>query len=161
MGAVWTVKGGRDGGREDRFLARDLIGGGWDELPSLEQVSSKDELEDLFSRSYPNKTKKSRSHYVGQLWSLIHRMTDGDLVVVTLKTTGAVAVGRIAGPYEYRSDLGDDLRHTRPVEWLATDVERDAFDQDLLYSFGAFLTIGRVRRDRAEERVLGALPPTS
>lgn len=56
-----------------------------------------------------------------------------------------------------------DLRHTRSVEWLATDLERDAFDQDLLYSFGAFLTFGGVRRERAEERIMavveGRQPP--
>jgi restriction system protein len=53
--------------------------------------------------------------------------------------------------------------HTRPVKWLDTEVPKDNFDQDLLYSFGAFLTFGRVQRDNAEERILKAIgqqPPT-
>jgi restriction system protein len=74
-----------------------------------------------------------------------------------LKTSGTVAVGRITGPYEYRVDLGPDVHHVRSVRWLRTDIPRDAFDQDLLYSFGAFLTFGQVRRDLAEERILAAL----
>lgn len=84
-------------------------------------------------------------------------MEPEELVVVRLKTTGTIAVGRITGPYAYRDDLGDDLRHTRPVAWLSTEVPKDAFDQDLLYSFGAFLTFGRVRREHAQERVLAAV----
>jgi restriction system protein len=83
-----------------------------------------------------------------------------------VKTTGTVAVGTIAGPYQYRTDLGDDLQHVRPVKWIATDVPRDSFDQDLLYSFGAFLTFGRVRRENAAARILAVIqgtapPPTS
>ena len=81
----------------------------------------------------------------------------GELVVLPLKMTGTVAVGKITGPYEYRSDLGEDLRHVRAVEWIRSDVARDAFDQDLLYSFGAFLTFGQVRRERADERIYQAL----
>jgi restriction system protein len=84
-------------------------------------------------------------------------MAEGELVVLPLKTTGTIAVGRIMGPYQYRTDIGADLRHVRPVRWERDDVPRDAFDQDLLYSFGAFLTFGQVRRDEAEERILKAL----
>jgi restriction system protein len=40
---------------------------------------------------------------------------------------------------------------------MATDIARDAFDQDLLYSFGAFLTFGRVKRENAEPRILSAI----
>jgi restriction system protein len=84
-------------------------------------------------------------------------MADGELAVLPLKTSGTIAVGRINGPYAYRDDLGPDFRHARPVEWLATEVPRDSFDQDLLYSFGAFLTIGRVHREKTEQRVLTAI----
>ena len=84
-------------------------------------------------------------------------MQEGELVVLPLKTSGTIAVGRIAGPYAYRDDLGADFKHARPVSWLATEVPRDAFDQDLLYSFGAFLTIGRVNRENAEQRVMKAI----
>lgn len=157
MSTVWTVKGGRQGEREQRCLEHGVIGGGWEKLPTLEEVKSKEELAAIYERSYPEASAKARVNYVGQLWSLVHRMQNGELVVLPLKSTGTIAVGRIEGPYEYRTDLGDDLLHTRRVNWLATDIDRDAFDQDLLFSFGAFLTFGRVNRDLAEERILAAL----
>lgn len=154
---VWTTKGGRSGEREERLLANGLIGGGWEQLPNLDDVESRAGLASIYLESYPDASAKTRSNYVGQLWSLIRRMEDDDLVVLPLKTTGTVAVGRISGVYAYRTDLGDDLHHTRPVTWIEKDVPRDAFAQDLLYSFGAFLTFGRVRRLDAETRILAAL----
>jgi restriction system protein len=155
--AVWTVKGGQRGEREDRLLENNLIGGGWEALPSLMDIHSKEALTKIYESSYPDQAASARANYVGQLLSLTERMQDGELVVMPLKSTGTVAVGKITGPYAFRTDLGDDLKHVRSVKWMRTDVARDAFDQDLLYSFGAFLTFGQVRRERAEERILAAL----
>lgn len=154
---MWTVKGGSDGEREDRLLEHGLLGGGWEQLPSLDGIQTKDELAHRYADAYPEASKSTRSNYVGQLWSLVNRMNDGDLVVMPLKTTGTIAVGRINGLYQYRTDLGDDLRHVRPVKWTTTDAPRDTFDQDLLFSFGAFLTFARVKRAKAEQRILAAI----
>jgi len=151
--AVWTVKGGRHGEREDRLLNEGVIGGGWEDLPDLSGIEDRDALQQLYEQSYPEASKNRASNHVGQLWSLLHRMERGELVVLPVKTTGTVAVGRISGDYQYRTDLGEDLRHVRPVEWIETEIPRDAFDQDLLYSFGAFLTFGRVQREAAKERI--------
>jgi restriction system protein len=47
--------------------------------------------------------------------------------------------------------------HTRPVEFLATDIPRSRFSQDLLYTFGAFMTFCRATRNDAERRVRAVL----
>lgn len=159
--AVWTVKGGRQGEREAWLLENNFIGGGWDELPSMADVPDKAALAAMFVTAYPDSAPKTTANYVGQLWSLRERMQVGELVVLPLKTTGTIAVGRISGPYEHRTDLGNELTHLRPVRWERTDIPRDAFDQDLLYSFGAFLTFAQVRRDKAEERVVATLSVSS
>jgi restriction system protein len=123
--AVWSVKGGRNGEREDRLLEHGVVGGGLGGVPDLTGVASKEELAHLYRAAYPEAKASTVSSHVGQLWSLANRMQDGELVVLPLKTTGTIAVGRIAGPYQYRTDLGEDLRHCRPVAWIATDVARD------------------------------------
>jgi restriction system protein len=43
------------------------------------------------------------------------------------------------------------------VKWLATDIPRDAFKQDLLYSFGAIMTVCEVQRHDALKRVLAVV----
>jgi restriction system protein len=158
--AVWTVKAGRHGEREERCLEHAVVGGGWEQIPDLSTVDSRDAVNAICEQAAPGWSANTRSNYVGQLWSLRERMKDSELVVLPLKTTGTIAVGRITGPYAYREDLGEELRHVRPVTWLKTDVPRDSFDQDLLFSFGAFLTVGRVRRDHPDERVLAAISGT-
>jgi restriction system protein len=158
--AVWTVKGGRHGEREERLLQRGLIGGGWEELPDLSSIDSFPALRTLLEETYPDFSKNTINSYVGQLWSLRARMQNGEFVVLPLKTSGTIAVGRITGDYEYLGDAGNDIQHVRRVEWLKTDIPRDAFDQDLLYSFGAYLTFGQVQRDLAEERVAAVLKGT-
>jgi restriction system protein len=158
---VWTVKAGRHGEREERCLNHGVVGGGWEQIPDLSTALSRDAVNKICEESAPGWSASTRSNYVGQLWSLRERMQVGELVVLPLKTTGTIAVGRVTGPYQCRDDLGEELRHVRPVKWLKTDVARDSFDQDLLYSFGAFLTVGRVRRDQAEERVLAAISGAS
>jgi len=39
------------------------------------------------------------------------------------------------------------------VKWLANEVPRSVFDQDLLFSFGAFMTICEISRNDAEARL--------
>lgn len=53
--------------------------------------------------------------------------------------------------------LGGEHRHTRKVKWVRPDVPRTTFQQDLLYSFGAFLTVCRIRRNNAERRIAAVM----
>ena len=81
------------------------------------------------------------------------RIEVGDLVVLPFKTQSAIAMGTIAGPYAYRADLPAETHHTRATKWLKTDIPRARFDQDLLYMFGAFMTVCQLQRHQAEERI--------
>ena len=72
--------------------------------------------------------------------------------MLPFKSRPQIAIGRVSGSYEYRTDLGD-AHHTRRVEWLRTDIPRTSFGQDLLYSLGAFMTVCQIQRNNAEERV--------
>jgi restriction system protein len=153
---VWTVKAGAKGEAEPACLTHGLIGKGG-KVPDLSNVASRNEISALWSKAYPEASAATTANHAGQLWSLVKRLQEGELVVLPLKTTGTIAVGEVKGPYQYRTDLVDTLVHVRPVKWLRTDLARDAFDQDLLFSFGAFITIGRVRREKAEERILAVV----
>lgn len=88
-----------------------------------------------------------------QLWTLLRRITEGDLVALPLKKRSAIAIGRVTGPYRFQSDFPVDARHTRPVKWLETDIPRTAFGQDLLFSLGAAMTACQIKRNNAEERM--------
>lgn len=135
------------------MLDKASVGLGWQELPDLSAFADRDALETAYRRTYPDAKDGRVAIHVGQLWAFARTAQQGDLVVVPLKTRSAIAIGEFTGPYAHRTDLGADMVHTRPVRWIKTDIPRSRFEQDLLYTFGAFLTFCRAERNNAEERV--------
>lgn len=155
--ALWCIKGGRQGEKEQRFLDNNVVGVGWEAINDLAQFPTREGLEEHYKSVYPDAEKGRISNHVGQIWAFGNRVVVGDLVAVPLKTQAAVAIGKIASEYQYRTDLGSDLLHTRQVDWVKTDIPRASIDQDLLYSFGAFMTVCQVRRNKAENRILSLI----
>jgi len=80
-------------------------------------------------------------------------MEPGDWVVLPSKMKPAIHIAEIQSPYVHDPNGDDPFFHYRDVEWVETDIPRSNFKQDLLYSFGAYLTICRVKRNNAESRV--------
>jgi restriction system protein len=154
---VWLVRAGRYGEWETLALEQGLSVIGWEELPDLSPFSSREQMEQLVREIYPDASKGRVSNWTGQIWAFRGRMQIDDLVVLPLKKQSAVAIGRISGPYAFRSDLSSGVRHTRPTSWVKTDIPRSRFDQDLLYSLGAFMTVCQVQRNNAEERIKAIL----
>jgi len=151
--SVWLVRAGKYGEREQTALNENVVTIGWDELPDLSSIDSREALADLYSRVYPDASAAKAANHVGQIWAFRGRIQDADLAVLPLKTQSAIALGKVIGPYKYRKNLGDGVRHVRPVEWLETDLPRTAFDKDLLHSFGAFMTVCQIKRNNAEGRI--------
>ena len=162
--AVRTVRAGALGEREDAALNGGSTAIGWEELPDLSSIKTRDELRALHEKVYSEPNARIVGNHVGQIWGFLCGIETGDLVVLPLKRQAAVAIGRVEGPYKYRTDLADNLRHTRPIEWLRTDLPRVSLEQDLLYSLGSLLTVCRIERNNAEVRIRAivegkALPP--
>ena len=105
----------------------------------------------------PGAKTRAVGNFAGQLWAFALAMKEGDIVVLPRKFVASqIAIGRVKGRYEYRT-VGTERRHTRPIEWVRPDVPRTAFEQDLLYSFGAFMTVCNISRHDAERRVAAVL----
>lgn len=151
--AVWLARAGKHGENESLAIDEGLVTVGWNELPDMSDIQSREELYELHDRSYPQSSSGKAANHVGQLWAFRSRFEIGDLVVLPLKTQSAIAIGRIKSGYRYRTDLGENVRHTRDVDWIRTDIPRTAIDQDLLHSLGAFMTVCRISRNDSERRL--------
>lgn len=149
--SLWLVRAGRFGEQEQGALEHDVVTMGWNELPDLSEFNTKEELEELYVSTYGTTRKRKLANAVGQIWRFVREIQEGDLVALPLKTQSAIAIGRAVGEYEYR-ELADNIIHIRRVEWLDT-IPRSAFDQDLLYSLGAAMTVCQISRNDAENRV--------
>jgi len=155
--AVWLVRAGAHGEQEELALQKGLAVIGWDEVSDLSGVRSRDEVRGVLAVARPDDKPKSLLNQASQLWAFVGRIRQGDLVVLPLKKRSAIAIGKVTGDYTYSPDLPDGAHHTRPVKWVREDIPRSAFGQDLLYSLGAFMTVCRIRRNDAENRIAAVL----
>lgn len=154
---VWIVRAGRHGEGEEAALDEGLAIVGFLEYDDLRRYESLEALVQGFLGKYPRAPRRRAENYARQLLAFRDKIGIGDLVVLPLKTRrGQIAIGRVTGPYAYR-DVRGEARHTRAVEWTHPDLPRSRFQQDLLHSFGAFLTICRIQRNDAERRVRAVL----
>jgi len=155
--AVWLVRAGQRGQRQDWALDKGQAVIGWNEMGDLSHFETREVLLDGLQKSYPETQLKALYNYRGQLWAFAKRIKTGDLVVLPLKGQDAIAIGKVTGDYKYQPDNPVDAKHTRPVEWIQPDIPRSRFDQDLLYSLGAFMTVCQIKRNNAEERIKAIL----
>jgi len=152
--SLWLVRAGRNGEQEEGALKHGVATIGWNDLPDLSSIRSREELRHLYEKVYPSSKKMAMASGVGQIWAFINRIQPNDLVVLPLKIRAAIAIGKVTGGYQYRTDLSPNIHHTRPVEWTRVDLPRTAFEGDLLYSFNALGTVRQIQRNNAEERVV-------
>jgi len=149
---VFLVRAGRKAEREDYCLENNIMVVGFTEFPSFEGAKDFEEILEIIKKTKPGIKTRAAGNYAGQLWSFVVDMKEGDIVVLPRKHTSQIALGEVTGPYKYKK-VEDKLCHTRAVKWIRPNVPRTAFGQDLLYSFGAYLTVCKISRNDAVKRV--------
>ncbi|MDR0458118.1 MAG: restriction endonuclease [Burkholderiaceae bacterium] len=153
--AIWLIRAGSHGEYEQKFIQEKRVYVTWDDLNvDLSKLQQRSELNAAMVERYPDVKPKAVLNWVGQVWPFAHDMQKGDLVVLPLKMQPAVYIGEITGGYQFEKDGPNPFFHSRSVKWIGEAVPRTHFGQDLLYSFGAFLTICRIQRHNAEQRIV-------
>lgn len=74
-------------------------------------------------------------------------------MVLPSKKQPVIYIGRITSTYVHQPAGPEPFFHYHEVDWFGKEIPRSNFGQDLLYSFGAFMTICRIRRNNALARV--------
>ncbi len=149
--ALWVVRAGRYGDQEETALEERVVCHGWNELPDYSSIASRDALRKVYEQTYPLESKKQVDTRFGQVWRFAHDIQIGDTVALPLTTDSAFIFGRITGGYRYQQ-LALNVVHIRDVEWLKT-IPRSVFNKDILFSMNSALTIFKVTRNDAENRV--------
>lgn len=153
--ALWLVRAGKYGEHETRFLNEkriyltfgDLAG---DDLSSLPDYGA---TRVFMAGKYPGESIHKVGNWAAQVWAFVSAMKPGDWVVMPSKQAPTIAVGEVLSGYTFDPRAEAMYRHSRAIKWLNTGVPRAVFDQDLLFSMGAFLTVCEIKRNDAEARV--------
>ncbi|MFF3375438.1 CBS domain-containing protein [Streptomyces sp. NPDC002680] len=149
---AWVVRAGENGEREHTALAEGMLLAGWLGLGDLTGTATRDDVKAAVAATYPDEGPYTVGNWTGQLFRFAHEIQPGDLVALPLKSL-RVAIGRVAGGYEYLADAADGLRHVRRVEWLVKDIDRQAIQSDLQDSMGSLLTVFELSRFGAADRI--------
>jgi restriction system protein len=155
MTKLWIVRAGKQGERELAAIEQNSLFPGFLEVRDLRKYPDREAIAEHLKGVMPDAGQGRIRNFSAQLNQFAHTIQKGDLVVMPRKLTNGVAIGEIAGDYEYDAD--SQYKHSRSVQWRDESVPRDVFKQDLRHSFGAFMTICEIKRNSALERVQSVL----
>lgn len=152
--AIWLVRAGSHGEYEQKFIQENRVYVTWGDLDvNLAKLKQRTDLTAAMNNRYADCKPKTIQNWVSQVWPFAHEIKPGDWVVLPLKSQPAIYIGEVTGDYHFDAKATNPFYHWRPVKWLGEAIPRAHFGQDLLYSFGAFLTICRIQRNNAEQRL--------
>lgn len=152
--AIWLVRAGSHGEYEQKFIQEKRVYLTWSDLSAdLGQLPDREALLKLLEQTYPDAKQKARINNASQIWPFAKVMQKGDWVVLPLKTQPAIYIGEITGDYQNDPSATNPYFHWRSVKWIGEAIPRAHFSQDLLFSFGAFMTVCRIQRNNAEARL--------
>lgn len=152
--AIWLIRAGAHGEYEQKFINENRVYVTWDKLAvNLEKLPDREALFVEMSQLYTDAKPKRLQNWASQIWPFAHEIKKGDLVFLPLKTQPAICVGEVTGDYKFEPKGPSPYYHSRKVKWIAEAIPRHHFGQDILNSLGAYLTICRIKRNNAEERI--------
>ena len=152
--AIWLIRAGAHGAYEQKFIQENRVYVTWDNLNiDLSKLPNRSDLTETMTKLYTEVKPKAIQNWVSQVWPFCHEIDKGDLVVLPLKSQPAIQIGEVTGDYQFEPLGPSPFYHWRSVKWIGEAVPRTNFGKDLLYSFGAFMTICRIQRNNAEQRI--------
>lgn len=152
--AIRLIRAGSHGEFEQKFIQENRVYVTWHKLDvNLAKLAQRGDLSRAMNNRYTDCKPKAIQNWVSQVWPFAHDIKPGDWVVLPLKSQPAIYIGEVTGDYQFDAKAANPFYHWRSVKWIGEAIPRAHFGQDLLYSFGAFLTICRIQRNNAEQRL--------
>lgn len=151
---LWLVRAGSRGEHEQKFLDEGRIYVAWNALNvDLAALPDRQALIAAMAERYPEEKSKALINWSSQVWAFGWDMSEEDWVVMPSKLQSGIYFGKVSGAYHFEPEGPNPYYHWHSVDWFSGLIPRISFPQDILYSFGAFLTICRIQRNDAEARV--------
>ena len=153
--ALWLTRVGKHGEHELKFLESGRVYFTWRGLnKDLGAAQDLPQMYRVFQETYLDMATGRIQNWGRQGVKFALEMSRSDWVALPSKFNPVIHFGKITGDYEFDASAQDPYFHSRKIDWFARDIPRDRFDQDILYSLGAFLTVAQIRRNNAEARIM-------
>lgn len=151
----WVLRSGKDGEREQFCIENGVGAPGMYYGPEVEKATTLDEHKRALQATYPHDSTNRIANWASQANRFKNEMNVGDLVLMPSKLQkGFIYTGVVTGPaYVDESQTDVECRNLIPIEWNEEAISRDDLGEDLRSSLGSLLTIFKVARNEARERV--------
>jgi hypothetical protein len=139
---VWLIRTGEGGKRLTACLARGIVALRFVKVGDATNL----DLDDIARQfGFDHKTGDPRITALS-LWSFIHDVQLGDLVVTPRRSEREVWFGEVTGAYAFvgPANSADDLPHTRSVRWWSSLSRDDDFEKDRRLQFDRPPTLYRL-----------------
>ena len=150
--AVWVVRGGRNGEREQEALEDNILGIGFGGLQDLSTTQTREQATRLVREDNPGAKDGSVIAWTSSVWAFRDGIKRGDLIVMPRKWQGVIAIGEMVGDYEFRPDTLES-GHRRAVKWINREVSKDSLEEDLRTSLERPPTVYQLKSGNAEQRL--------
>jgi len=151
---LWLIRAGSRGEHEQKFLDEGRVYVAWEGLDvDLGALADRQALVRELEVRFPDEKARALVNWSSQVWPFVKEMATGDWVVMPSKLQSGLYFGELTSDYHFEAAGPNPYYHWRSINWFSGLIPRSVFPQDLLYSFGAFMTICRVQRNDAEARV--------
>lgn len=152
--SIWLVRAGSKGQYEDKFLNDKRTYLTWGSLDvDLTKYKNREKLLNKLSEIYTAEKPNTLRNWASQIYPFANKIQANDWIVLPSKRSSTIHFGKVTGTYTYDDKATSPYKHYIDVTWFATDIPRSNFDQDILYSFGAFMTVCQISRNDAEKRL--------
>ena len=150
--AVWGIRAGETGDADTLFVKENVVALSLGQIGRLQTAKSdRAEIKRALVALFPEKSPMTIARNAGQLFSFLHTVVSGDLMVYPSRIDRLVHIGRVNGPYYFDESGNSKYPHRRSVIWLAT-VPRNRFSQEALFEMGSATTLFQIRRHGDEFR---------
>ena len=162
MAGVWCVRA--NGGRyTEDFISGGYIGIGWENLPDLGNIQSREELYHLIRKAYPDETSPIViGNNVGQIARFLLDIQAGDYVITPSADTEWLHFCRVESEPSYFYSVGGDgcpYRQRRRVTWNERRVNRSEFSVPFQNTVRSSLTVFAISQQEEFQNRIGVKGP--
>jgi predicted Mrr-cat superfamily restriction endonuclease len=136
-GAIWVIRGGRQGQLLDTFLSGSFVGIDVPGVGDVTSLTTADVTERLVGSGM---TEGKATGLAAVLDSLATRVQAGDIVITPEKGSAEYRVGLITGSYEFAHGIA--CAHRRKVRWLGA-LGRDEIPDSFRRTLGSPMPLYR------------------
>ena len=145
---MWVIRAGQNDLYYDKFIHNSKVYITWDGYKvDLSGIKMRADFRTIVEKEKGIDNRTSVSNWAGQLYAFAHEIEIGDYVLIPSKVSHTYCFARIIGNYFFDKNEKDKLYHCRTVEIIETDIPKDLFSQQVIYSLGAYRTIFKAKHE--------------